>query len=107
MSNYSWISKKLRAKSIYYSQYELAWKITHADDFIDEALLNQVIVLGGDVLDSNLKYTRDNWYYEPNKQLTVKDNSVQSCNHMKDYINKYTANNGNDFYVIVICVTVI
>lgn len=54
MSNYSWMSERLKRISLFISQYELAWKITDAEDFIEDAILNQVIVLGGDILDANL-----------------------------------------------------
>ena len=103
MSNYSWMSERLKRKSLFISQYELAWKITDADDFIEDAILNQVIVLGGDILDANLQYTLDNWYYEPDKSISRKVNSLQSCNCMKKYIERYIERNGSDFYAIIIC----
>ena len=105
MSNYSWMSERLKRRSLFISQYELAWKITDADDFIEDAILNQVIVLGGDILDANLQYTLDNWYYEPDKSISRKVNSLQSCNYMKQYIERDIERNGSDFYAIIICVT--
>ena len=42
MSNYSWMSERLKRKSLFISQYELAWKITDADDFIEDAILESV-----------------------------------------------------------------
>lgn len=105
MSNYSWMSDKLKRKSVFVSQYELAWKITDAEEFIEEALSNQVIVLGGDILDANMQYNYDNWYYEPEKLINKKANSLHSCDRMKNYIEKYRNNNGSEFFMIIICVT--
>ena len=106
MSNYSWISEKIKKKSIYFSQYELAWKISDANEFIEDALKNEVIVLGGDILDSNMNYTCDNWYYEPDKSIERKVNSIQSCSCMKEYIDNYVKLNGTDYYIVIVCVTI-
>lgn len=105
MSNYSWMSQKLHSESKYISEYELAWKITCVEDIAGEALQNQVIILGGDILDSNLEYTGDNWYYETNKTEDIRCNSIRSCDCMEKYIKKYADLNGVDFYMIVVCIT--
>ena len=66
MSKYSCISDKLKKSSVYISQYELVWKINDIDILINETLENQVIVLGGDILNASMQYTCDNWYYNQN-----------------------------------------
>ena len=105
MSNYIWMSKDLYSKSIYISEYESAWKISCAKSLISEALQNQVIILGGDILNLNLEYTDDNWYYEPNKAKDINYNSIKSCNCMENYLKKYIDLHGVDYYIIIVCVT--
>ncbi len=102
---YQSVNKLLRSipGGIPVSGEETAFPAHLVPQVLDIALQNQWIVLGGDVLNKDLQYTYDNWYYDPDMHLSLSNNvanSIQKCNQ---YISKYIERNGNDFlYVLVI-----
>jgi len=63
-----------------------------------------MIVLGGDVLiKSGNKYEHnyDSWYYNPDKNLSKKDNSSLSISKTIDYLNAYPASSKNYFILVL------
>lgn len=84
------------------SEYEDAWKLEDALCIIEKIYEQKKIILGGDILDNNLQYNYDNWYYEPvdgdNREENIKNSYVEACQYIQDYIKK----NGKDFYVIIV-----
>lgn len=63
-----------------------------------------VIILGGDVLiknGCNYEHNYDNWYYDPDKTLSKKENSALSIRKTKSYLENYPKDK-NTYFVFVI-----
>lgn len=84
------------------SQYELAWKIDDAKVVLQWFAANNNIVLGGDILDINKKYTYDNWYYNYDDLCSSLENAKNSIKKANEYISNYVAINGSDYYVVLV-----
>lgn len=61
-----------------------------------------IVVLGGDILDAEGRYTYDNWYFEFNPMLDDLQNCEESINRAKQYIEAYKERNGTDFSVVFV-----
>ena len=89
-------------KALAFSNTETAWKMEDADLVLRHFKNINKLVLGGDVLTKKLKHNYDSWYYNVD---TAKDREFNVENSIKlatEYISKYTALNGNAFYVIFV-----
>lgn len=58
-------------------------------------------ILGGDVLNSNLEYTYDNWYIEK-ETLDPSKLSSFSIDITEKYIENYVNLNGDNFYFVLV-----
>lgn len=68
-----------------------------------EVLLDAgIILLGGDILDSEGHYTYDNWYYEYNPRVDDMQNSRDSINKAKEYLEAYIDRNGTEYTVAIV-----
>lgn len=81
---------------------EFAWKITDALYILDAYKKENRIVLGGDVLDSNLDYTCDNWYYEPDPDKSREENVIASYTSGYNYLSDYMRLNGEDYWIVLV-----
>lgn len=79
-----------------------AWPITDIIDVIMYYVTNNQIVLGGDILNEELEYTYDNWYYELDNAQNKIENSRCSIEKAKIYISNYIKSNGGAFYVDIV-----
>ena len=79
---------------------EFAWDISGIYKITDYAKKNCWIILGGDVLTKDGKYTYDSWYYKVNTGLSVKQNVDLSIQNCLEYIHQYSERNGNMFYYV-------
>lgn len=84
------------------SAHELAWKIDDAIAVLRCIAKNNMVVLGGDVLDANKKHTYDNWYYNYNFACSLLENVEKSVEKATEYISKYIAYNGSDYYIVLV-----
>ena len=75
----------------------LGWNYHSLPLVMEYAKSNRWIILGGDVLTNQGKYTYDNWYYNPNPLLDYEQNMHNSILTCFEYISKYTERNGSDF----------
>lgn len=81
---------------------EMAWPIKSIPCILDMVLRNNWIILGGDVLTLECKYTYDNWYYNPDPQKSLEQNvkhSIAVCSH---YTSQYISTNGDSFLFTVV-----
>lgn len=76
---------------------EIAFPVQAIPQVLDLVLENQWIILGGDVLTSELKHTYDSWYYLPDANISLTANVKQSVEKCKRYISEYGKRNGEDF----------
>ncbi len=81
---------------------ETAWAISDIFKILDYCKENTYIVLGGDILNENLDYTYDNWYYDTNANIDLKDNSNKSILKANEYISNYIKKNGVNYYVVIV-----
>ncbi len=84
------------------SWQEFAWQIKDALAVLEYVASKENVVLGGDILDNNLNYTYDNWFYNTDESKSLCDNSVSSVNTAKEYISNYIKRNGTDYYVVIV-----
>ena len=79
------------------------WESKDIPQIMDIALKNRWIVLGGDVLTSDEKYTYDNWYYAPEVNTDILENVKQSIDHCMNYVHTYeTVHEEKYLYSIVL-----
>lgn len=76
--------------------------ISTISEQLDLLLDAGIILLGGDILDSEGHYTYDNWYYEYNSMVDDLQNSRDSINKAKQYIEAYIGRNGTDYSVVLV-----
>lgn len=93
-------NKIITSKDI--SSSETAWKIKDAFAVIDYYYSLGQIILGGDILSSNLQYTYDNWYYDIDSAAEKITNLKNSIYIAKEYILNYTKRNGLKYYVVFV-----
>ncbi len=102
MSNISWMSDSLRKKAHFFTVHEAAWDISDIDEIIKEATSNKKVILGGDILNTDMEYTYDNWYYSPDRAKDKEYNVRQSCNHTLMYLSDYMREHGKKFCIVVV-----
>ena len=76
---------------------ETVWPAKSIPYVSNLALTNGWIILGGDVLTLECKYTYDNWYYNVNLQEPLVNNVKRSIEICLQYINDYISCNGETF----------
>ena len=100
--NYAYDNKKKMIQAMKTKWGTFAWPITDVVDIIMYSITNNQIVLGGDILNKELEYTYDNWYYEPDNTQNIGENSRRSIEKAKVYISNYIKRNGGVFYVDIV-----
>lgn len=75
--------------------FEVAWTYDDVMEVLTQLEKEKIIILGGDVLNKNLEYTYDNWYYQ-------EKDYIGSIEYTRNYINSYYQKNGNDFYYVLV-----
>ena len=88
--------------TILLSDGQPAWKLNDLPSVMSCIAENGWIVLGGDVLTCNGKYTHDNWYYDPDTSLNIADNVRNSISKCLDYTTEYVNRNGSDFLFVLV-----
>lgn len=78
---------------------EMVWPTRCIPEILQLAVDNQWIILGGDILDMAKNYTYDNWYYNPDAQLSLNLNVTASVEKTREYISQYCKKNGTDFWI--------
>ena len=81
---------------------EQAWSATAVSEIMQQAINNGWLVLGGDVITDKGQYTYDNWYYNPNPNIGIKDNVELSVFKCRDYVNTYISRNQGQFYFVLV-----
>lgn len=84
------------------SEAETAFPPEMAEQIWDTALQNRWIILGGDILTPELKYTYDNWFYDPKVDISLFENVKQSIAKSEQYITNYRNINGDNFMVVFV-----
>ena len=84
------------------SSYEFAWEMLDAFDVLDYYYSKKWIVLGGDILTSDLRHNYDSWYYNINANKDESFNLNSSVYKAKEYIAKYIENNGVNYYIVFV-----
>ena len=96
---WKFIREDLLAKSISFHKTQTIWPIKFSELIIEEILSNNLVILGGDVIDAHLKYTYDSWYWNYDEDKSYQENCEVSATIAQEYINKYVERNGNQFYI--------
>ena len=63
--------------------------------------LQNLVILGGDVITPQEKHTYDNWYYNISHSLTIEENVQASIDLTRSYIGAYVRKNGNNYLFVV------
>ena len=88
--------------SIAISDAETAWRIQDANLVLEYLQDQRKIVLGGDILDKQGKYTYDSWYYNVDSNKNLQFNVEYSYRTSTEYISNYMKANGSAFYVVFV-----
>ena len=88
--------------SVYFTDFETAWKMEDAFLVLEYLKSNNRIVLGGDILTEKLEYNYDNWYYDVDTSQSSGYNVERSIMVAFEYLSKYIQRNGNSFYVVFV-----
>ena len=100
MFNFVTFSKSKKINPILIKSNEYAWQIKHVNLVMNYLFENDMIILGGDILNKDLNYTYDNWFYEPckNNLEDLKKSHEVSINFIKNY----TKIHGENFLVVFV-----
>ena len=82
--------------------HETAWPIEDAECVLKYIAAHHRIILGGDILKSDLTYCYDNWYYNIDNSKGRDENSEASTAIAQEYILNYIRKNGTDHYVVIV-----
>lgn len=96
------LQEKIRNRAINVCTGELAWDYSDIVYVIKSLYENQFLILGGDVINKDLSYTYDNWYYNYNYALTYEENINISFNQAIEYVKNYNLKFGDLFYYVVV-----
>ena len=94
--------KNKTISSVPFSNSEVAWRIEDAISGLQYFKDSERIVLGGDVLTTSLKYTYDNWYYNPVLDQSLRLNIDQSVEVASKYILEYLRRNGTGYFIVFV-----
>ena len=82
---------------------EISWKIKDSLKVLECLKNHNKIVLGGDILNDKQKYTYDNWFYDVELTKSREENLLQSIKVAQNYLSEYIDCNGDNYYVVIIC----
>lgn len=89
------------AGGIRISDNAFAWPAAAIPRVLEAVSHNRWIILGGDVLTPEQKCTCDNWYYEPDRQFSLEENTARSIQKCSEYISDYVRSNGDSFLFVL------
>lgn len=95
------INNKL-IQSINISSCETAWPIADAVYVLAYYEKRGHVILGGDILNSDLVYNYDSWYYTPVDSRSHNENVASSIATAKKYISDYIDKNGVNYYMVLV-----
>lgn len=95
------INNKL-VQSINTSNHENAWSITDVIYVLKYIAKQSQVVLGGDILNSDLTHNYDSWYYRVDNTKSEDENVKSSVAIAEKYILNYINKNGINYYVVLV-----
>lgn len=98
----NFLQEELRNRAVNIYTGELAWNHSDIICVMKSLCENQFLILGGDVLNKDLSYTYDNWYYDYNYALTYEENIHKSFDEAIKYVNNHNLKFGDSFYYVVV-----
>ena len=96
------LTDELKSKGRITMTTEYAWKYRDVIEVISYLSSKECAILGGDVLNNNLGYTHDNWYYSYSDVLSIENNICESASRAVEYVDWYYSMYGDDFYYIIV-----
>ena len=96
------LTKELLNKGVETFTREFAWKYNEAIEVLSILKNKGIVVLGGDVLNLDLNYTYDNWYFDIDKNNSHDFNVLCSYEKSKCYIEQYYNQFGDMCYYIIV-----
>lgn len=84
------------------SSGEIVWNAEVILNIIAIARKHQRIILGGDILTLEGEYTYDNWYYNPDPNVSTAVNVERSISICTEYVDNYLKRNGNCFLFLIV-----
>ncbi len=99
---WGFLSKELFSKSVYLNEFTNVWPVVLFEELFDEIKKEHKIILGGDIISEELKYTHDSWYFEPQETKSRDDNCVMSLERAEDYLINYIKHNGDQYYMDIV-----
>ncbi|MBQ3229775.1 MAG: hypothetical protein IJB49_02025 [Clostridia bacterium] len=88
--------------SIAISNTEMAWAIEDANLVLEYLKNENKVVLGGDILNNELEYNYDSWYYNVKDNQNSRFDVEYSIDVAIKYISNYIKDNGNAFFVVFV-----
>lgn len=89
---------------------EFAWRINDIYYAISMVRSTNGVILGGDVITTEMEYTGSNWFYQPTwprdieYTANLRNNVEQSIQRAQEYIDRYISLNNQDcLFVFVVC----
>ena len=82
---------------------EDAWDEYSVREILEQVLRNKWIVLGGDVVNSNGRYTPtyDSWYYLVDESIPLEENCLLSVQKCIQYMENFIERNGQEYYFVL------
>lgn len=84
------------------TSYEIGWHLKDVNDVLQWLSVNDRIVLGGDIIDSQKNYTYDNWFYNYNRSLSFAENVKASIAKAQNYVSNYLNTNGENYFAVLV-----
>lgn len=81
---------------------ETAWPISDAVYVLEYYEKRGQVILGGDILNSDLAHNYDSWYYNPPVGRSNNENVELSVATAKRYISDYIDKNGVNYCVVIV-----
>ena len=93
---------EIKNKAIKICTGELAWNYSDIVSIMKMLYKNEFVILGGDVINNDLSYTYDNWYYDYNYSLSYEENVKLGFNRSIEYVRNYHVKFGDMFYYVIV-----
>ena len=88
--------------SVDFTEFETAWEIGDSFSVLEYFKSQNIVILGGDILTHDMKYTYDSWHYNVNGRQDW-NSDVECSNRVAfDYLSRYINKNGNKFCVVFV-----